>query len=79
MAYRPCHPQAESMAIALFLAIGLMAANWFMLLFATMALAGIRLVVVPIEERALLATFGDEYRDFIRRTGRLLPRVSGRR
>ena len=77
MAYPPCRPQAESMAIALLLAIGPMAANWFILLFAPMAPAAIRLVVVPIEEQALLATFGDEYRDFMRRTGCLLPRGRG--
>ena len=53
-------------------------ANWFILLFALGALVGIRLVVVPMEERALIATFGDGYRDFIRRTPCMLPKVTGR-
>ena len=66
-------------AIALILAIGLMAANWFILLFALIALVSIRVVVVPVEEQALLTTFGDEYRDYMQRTGRLLPRRRERR
>ena len=66
-------------AIALILAIGLIAANWFILLFALIALVSIRVVVVPVEEQALLTTFGDEYRDYMQRTGRLLPRRRERR
>ena len=66
-------------AIALILAIGLMAANWFILLFALIALVSIRVVVVPVEEQALLTTFGDEYRDYMQRTARLLPRRRERR
>lgn len=59
----------------LFLAVGLMAASWFILLFALLALASIRLIVVPMEERALVAKFGDAYRSYMRRTGALFPRV----
>jgi protein-S-isoprenylcysteine O-methyltransferase Ste14 len=43
--------------------------------FALLTLASIRLVVVPMEERALVAKFGDAYRSYMRRTGALFPRV----
>ncbi len=62
----------------LFLSIGLMAANWFILLWAVIALMGIRLSVIPVEERALVAKFGNQYRRYQRRTGMLLPSLRGR-
>ena len=77
--YRWIRHPLYSMAVTLFLAIALMAANWFILLFGFIALTSIRMVVVPLEEKALLATFGDQYRDYMRHTGRMFPRLSGRR
>jgi protein-S-isoprenylcysteine O-methyltransferase Ste14 len=62
--------------IALFLAIGLMAANWFILLCAAIAAILIRTVVVPVEEHELLNRFGKTYLRYIEQTGRLLPRAS---
>jgi protein-S-isoprenylcysteine O-methyltransferase Ste14 len=73
--YRVIRHPLYAMAVGLFLAVGLMAASWFILLFALIALASIRLVVVPLEERELEAKFGDAYRAYVRRTGALLPRV----
>jgi protein-S-isoprenylcysteine O-methyltransferase Ste14 len=65
---------------AMFIAIGLMAANWFILLFAGLIVFLVRLLVVPREEQALTAKFGDDYRDYMMRTGAMLPRLirSGR-
>lgn len=51
-----------------------MAASWFILVFALIALVAIRFVVVPLEERELEAKFGDAYRSYRQRTGVLLPR-----
>lgn len=34
-------------------------------------------VVIPIEERLMVDHFGDEYRDYARRTGRFVPRWQG--
>ena len=45
------------------------------LFFALLAVASLRVVVIPLEERELLAKFGDSYRAYMERTGRLLPRV----
>ena len=68
------HPLYTTGAVLL-LAIGLMAANWFILLFALLAIGSLRLAVIPLEERELVNKFGDEYRRYIARTGGLLPRV----
>ena len=59
--------------IALFASIGLMAANWFILLWAVVASIAVRLVVIPREEAQLVATFGDAYRRYRSGTGSLLP------
>jgi len=62
--------------ITLFLALGLMDASWFVL-FGTLVVAlSMQLLVIPEEERALVAKFGDRYRTYMARTGRLLPRLS---
>lgn len=62
----------------LFIGVGLMAANWFILLFAVLAVVLTRLIAIPLEERALLSKFGDEYRTYMRRTGRMVPRLPRR-
>jgi protein-S-isoprenylcysteine O-methyltransferase Ste14 len=71
--YRWVRHPLYTVGIALFLSIGLMAANWFILLWALAALSGIRLVVIPREEAQLVARFGDDYRRYRNRTGALLP------
>lgn len=72
--YRWIRHPLYATGLLLFASIGLMAANWFMLLFTLIAAMMIRFVVIPVEERELVARFGDGYRDYSRRTGRLLPR-----
>lgn len=69
------HPLYTTGAVLL-LAIGLMAANWFVLIFALLAIVSLRLAVIPLEERELVNKFGDEYRRYMTRTGRFLPRVT---
>jgi len=73
--YRWIRHPLYTTGIALLLAIGLMAASWFILLFGLVTLASMRFVVIPLEERQLVMKFGDDYRAYIHRTGRLLPRV----
>jgi len=76
--YRWIRHPLYTTGLALIVAIGLMASNWFILLFAFIALIGIRLVVIPTEEGALLDSCGVEYRNYMHGTGRLCPRVFGR-
>lgn len=63
--------------ITLFVSIGLMAANWFILLWGLVAAFGIRLVVIPREEAELEARFAEDYRRYRRSTGALAPSLSG--
>lgn len=58
----------------LFVSLGLIAANWFILTFALIALVSIRCVVVPMEERELIARFGAAYEQYRRGTGAMTPR-----
>jgi protein-S-isoprenylcysteine O-methyltransferase Ste14 len=74
--YRWVRHPLYTVGIALFASIGLMAANWFILLWAMVALIGMRFVVIPREEAALVATFGDAYRRYRNETGSLLPLLS---
>ncbi|HSG26484.1 MAG TPA: isoprenylcysteine carboxylmethyltransferase family protein [Anaerolineales bacterium] len=56
------------------LAIATAAANWF--IFGIGLLTFIPLTMrTPLEEQRLLETFGDDYRDYIKRTGRYLPKL----
>lgn len=69
------HPFYDATGLAI-LANSLVAANWF--LFLTGGLAFILMIVrTRIEERHLLARFGDSYRAYAKQTGRFLPRVRG--
>jgi protein-S-isoprenylcysteine O-methyltransferase Ste14 len=75
--YRWVRHPLYAAGIALFVGIGLMAASWFILVWAVAAAIGVRLVVVPQEEAHLLARFGDDYRRYRSGTGSLLPSLSG--
>ncbi len=67
------HPMYTSGAL-IALAYSLISANWFV---ALMGLAYWTLVftMVETEEATLIEKFGDDYREYMRRTGRFLPRV----
>ena len=75
--YRWLRHPLYTVGIALFLGIALMAANWFILLWAVVALIAVRLVVVPREEAQLVARFGDDYRRYRTGTGSLVPSLLG--
>lgn len=68
------HPM-YAVAIALAVSIGLIAANWFILLWTMVVLVAVRLVVIPREEAKLLEMFGDEYRRYRSGTDSFLPFV----
>ena len=67
------HPMYLTFA-AYFLAVSLATASWF---FATLGVLALMLIArrTPIEESNLIARYGDQYRDYMRRTGRFFPRL----
>jgi protein-S-isoprenylcysteine O-methyltransferase Ste14 len=71
--YRWVRHPLYTVGVTLFVSIGLMAANWFIVLWAVAALIAVRLVVIPQEEAHLEATFGEYYRRYRSATGSLLP------
>lgn len=77
--YRRIRHPLYSTGIMLFTALGLIAANWFILTFTGLALMGVRLIIIPREEKELQARFGDAYTQYIRESGALIPRFSKRR
>lgn len=59
---------------SLFLAFGMMADNWFIALLGILAFIGMA-IRTPKEEANLIEKFGDEYREYMKRTGRFLPKL----
>jgi len=59
----------------IFTGLGLVAASWFLIAAAALAVVLVRLRL-PKEEAQLEDRFGQEYRDYVSRTGRFLPRWS---
>jgi len=72
------HP-LYTVAMLLFFSYGLMASNWWMMMFTALGLGLIEVLVIPKEEAELIAKFGGEYRDYQERVGKLLPRLSSLR
>jgi protein-S-isoprenylcysteine O-methyltransferase Ste14 len=53
--------------------VALVTANWVFVILAAMVVVGI-VARVPREEQMMIGEFGDEYRVYIKRTGRFLPK-----
>lgn len=53
---------------------GMMADNWFISLLGVLAFIGMA-IRTPKEEANLIEKFGEEYREYMRKTGRFLPKV----
>lgn len=77
--YRWVRHPLYTTGVTLFLAVGLLAANGFILAFTALTLVLVRGLVIPREERELVRRFGDAYRGYAARTGVLLPRGLWRR
>jgi len=67
------HPMYSSIWIWC-LAQGLMLENWLAGWYALVTFAVMYFIRTPREEQMLCEAFGDEYRDYMRQTGRLFPR-----
>lgn len=71
--YRWVRHPLYSVATLMFLSCGLIASSWWIMLFAVIVLVMVAGVVIPMEEKALAAKFGDAYEDYRRRAGMLMP------
>lgn len=58
-----------------FAGIILLSGNWFLMLSAVLGLSAL-FARTPQEEAMLVERFGDEYREYMQRTGRYLPKLS---
>ena len=67
------HPLYLTVAVAI-AGGSLVTSNWFLLLGGSIPL-GFLVARTRIEEEKLVERFGDEYRDYMARTGRFLPRL----
>lgn len=74
--YRWVRHPLYTTGLLLLLSAALLMASWLVAALTVAAAAGIRGVVIPQEEEALTEKFGDRYREYSERTGRLVPRLS---
>jgi protein-S-isoprenylcysteine O-methyltransferase Ste14 len=72
--YRWVRHPLYTFGTTLFVAFGMIADNWFIAVLGilTFILMAIR---TPKEEANLIEKFGDEYRDYMKRTGRFFPKL----
>jgi len=59
---------------SMFMAFGMMADNWFISVLGILAFIGMA-IRTPKEEANLIEKFGDEYQEYMKHTGRFLPRL----
>jgi len=73
--YRLVRHPSYTGALMAFLGLGLCLANWASLAVIVVPILLVFLRRMHIEEAALLQAFGDRYRDYMRRTKRLVPAI----
>ncbi len=76
--YRWVRHPLYSVATVIFFSLSIVAANWFILVMAALLIFVIALVVIPREEAQLVLKFGESYRAYQQRTGRLIPIIKKR-
>ena len=67
------HPMYTAL-FTFFIASSLISANWLFILLTMVAIIGLY-TRIGKEEIMMIEQFGDEYRDYMKRTGRILPRL----
>jgi protein-S-isoprenylcysteine O-methyltransferase Ste14 len=72
--YRWVRHPLYTVGTSFFVSLSVLAANWFMGL-ASLSVLVMLLIRLPKEEEKLIERFGDEYREYVKSTGRLLPRI----
>jgi protein-S-isoprenylcysteine O-methyltransferase Ste14 len=73
--YRWVRHPLYAIALLELLCLGLLASNWFLLLFPAIGVIVFRWVVIPREEENLIRAFGKRYEEYRDHTGALLPRL----
>ena len=73
--YRWVRHPLYTVGSSLFLAFGMMADNWFIMALGVLAFLAMA-SRTPKEEANLIEKFGDDYREYMKRTGRFLPKLS---
>ena len=73
--YRWVRHPLYTIGSSLFIAFGIMADNWFIALLGILAFIAMA-IRTPKEEANLIEKFGDEYRDYMKRTGAFLPKIT---
>lgn len=72
--YRYIRHPLYTIGSSFILSFGMMADNWFIALFGVLAFI-LMAIRTPKEEANLIEKFGDDYRAYIKRTGRFLPKI----
>ena len=72
--YRWVRHPLYTVGSSMFLAFGMMADNWFIALLGILAFVAMA-IRTPKEEANLIEKFGDEYREYMKRTGRFFPKL----
>ena len=72
--YRWVRHPLYTVGSSMFIAFGMMADNWFIAALGVLAFIGMA-IRTPKEEANLVEKFGDEYREYMKRTGRFLPKL----
>jgi protein-S-isoprenylcysteine O-methyltransferase Ste14 len=73
--YRLVRHPSYTAGIMMFVGIGLALGSWFSFALLTMAASATYAYRVTIEERALLNTIGEPYRDYMKETKRFIPYI----
>jgi protein-S-isoprenylcysteine O-methyltransferase Ste14 len=72
--YRWVRHPLYTVGCSLFIAFGMMADNWFIALFGILTFIAMA-IRTPKEEANLIEKFGDDYREYIKTTGRYFPKI----
>jgi protein-S-isoprenylcysteine O-methyltransferase Ste14 len=73
--YRWVRHPLYTVGSSMFISFGMMADNWFIAVLGVLAFIGMA-IRTPKEEANLIEKFGDEYREYIKQTGRFFPKFS---
>jgi protein-S-isoprenylcysteine O-methyltransferase Ste14 len=74
--YRWVRHPLYTVGSSMFISFGMMADNWFIAALGVLAFIAMA-IRTPKEEANLIEKFGDEYREYMKHTGRYLPKLGG--